>query len=103
MVEKRFIFVCCGAGKLSSYMAAEGIEKGLKKKGVKDIRIQHGMISDIPRYESQITVLVCSTNYQSQHSFPVFNGLSFVTGDTDGQEKLIDELVSYLNEHNLQE
>ena len=96
-MAERFIFVCCGAGKLTSFMAAEGVREGLKKRGVDGIRIQHGLINDVPRYERQITALVCSTNYKQKHDFPVFNGLPFVTMDLDGQKKLLDELVAFLN------
>jgi PTS system galactitol-specific IIB component len=94
--NKKFVFVCCGAGKLTSYMAAEGIRDGLKKRGIKNVNIQHGMISEVPRYEAQIDVLVCSTNYTSKHSFKVLSGLPFVVQDKEGEEKVINELVQVL-------
>jgi galactitol-specific phosphotransferase system IIB component len=101
MAEKKFIFVCCGAGKLTSFMAAEGIKKGLKEKGIiKDVKIQHGLISEVPRYESQIDILVCSTNYRKKHAFPVLNGMAFVVQDKEGEEKLINELVEILKNIN---
>jgi Phosphotransferase system, galactitol-specific IIB component len=96
MPDKKFIYVCCGAGKLTSYMAAEGIRDGLKKRGIKDVKIEHGMISDIPRYEGRIDILVCSTSYTAKHSFPVLNGLPFVVQDEAGEEKVIEELVELL-------
>ena len=51
--NKKFIFVCCGAGKLTSFMAAEGLRKGLKEIGIdmKKLKITHGMMHDIGRYE----------------------------------------------------
>jgi len=96
MAEKKFVFVCCGAGKLTSFMAAEGIKAGLKARNITDIKVQHGMINYIPRYQDKITALVCSTNYKQKHDFPVFNGLPFVIQDKTGEEKLLDELVEYL-------
>ncbi len=93
---KKFIFVCCGAGKLTSYMAAEGISAGLKKRGIKDVDVRHGMIGEIPRYEDHIDVLVCSTNYTSKHKFPVLNGLPFVVQDEEGKTKVIEELIEIL-------
>ena len=52
MKKQYFIFVCCGAGKLTSYMAAEGLKSGLKERGwdvKKQIKIEHGLINDVPR------------------------------------------------------
>ena len=97
-MAERFIFVCCGAGKLTSFMAAEGVREGLRERGITDVEIKHGLINDVPRYESRITALVCSTNYKQKHDFPVFNGLPFVVMDKDGQKKLLDDLVAFLNE-----
>ncbi len=96
MPDKKFIYVCCGAGKLTSFMAAEGIRNGLRKHGIKDVKIEHGMISDIPRYENRIDVLVCSTAYTAKHNFPVLNGLPFVVQDHAGEEKVIEELIDLL-------
>jgi len=93
---KKFVFVCCGAGKLTSFMAAEGIREGLKKRGIKGVEVKHGMIGEVPRYEDKIDILVCSTNYTAKHKFPVLNGLPFVIQDEEGKERVIEELVGIL-------
>ena len=95
-MEKKLIFVCCGAGKLTSFMAAEGIRAGLKVRKVTGFKVQHGMINDVPRHQDKIAALVCSTNYKQKHDFPVFNGLPFVIQDKVGEEKMLDELAEYL-------
>lgn len=97
---KYFIFVCCGAGKLTSFMAAEGLKKGLKMTGLdlKKVKIMHGMMHDIQRHEKNIDILVSSTNYKGSHDFPVYNGISFVTGDEKGQQALIENVAKQLQE-----
>ena len=97
---KYFVFVCCGAGKLTSFMAAEGLKKGLKAIGVdlKKVKIMHGMMHDIGRHEKNIDILVSSTNYKGSHAFPVHNGISFVTGDEKGQQELIASVAGQLRE-----
>ena len=96
--NKKFIFVCCGAGKLTSFMAAEGLRKGLKEIGIdmKKLKITHGMMHDIGRYEKDIDILVSSTNYKGNYSFPVFNGIAFVTGDEEGQKEVIQSVAELL-------
>lgn len=98
MANKKFIFVCCGAGKLTSFMAADGIRKEFKKRKIKNVNIQHGMMGDITRYKDKIDILVSSTNYKGEHDFPVINGISYVTGDEAGQAEVIEQLVKLLNE-----
>lgn len=105
-MKQRFIYVCCGGGKLTSYMAAEGIKEGLKKRGFnirKDVKIEHGVINDVPRLSDRIDILVSSTNYTRQHSFPVINAIAFVVQDHEGEEKVIDQVVALLNEMRAQE
>lgn len=105
-MKQRFIYVCCGGGKLTSYMAAEGIKEGLKKRGFnvrKDVKIEHGVINDVSRLSDRIDILVSSTNYTRQHSFPVINAIAFVVQDHEGEEKVIDQVVALLNEMRAQE
>lgn len=100
-MKQRFIYVCCGGGKLTSYMAAEGIRDGLKKRGIdirKDVKIQHGIINDIPRYKDRIDILVSSTNYRTVQEFPVINAMAFVVQDHEGEKKVIDEIERLLIE-----
>ncbi|MDR2156953.1 MAG: hypothetical protein LBO81_04135 [Clostridiales Family XIII bacterium] len=97
MADRKFIFVCCGAGKLTSFMCAEGIRKAFRERRIKGVNIQHGMMGDITRYKDKIDILVCSTNYKGEHSFPVINGISYVTGDEAGQEKVVVQLIELLN------
>jgi PTS system galactitol-specific IIB component len=96
MAEKKFIFVCCGAGILTSFMAAEGIRDAFKKRKITNVTIQHGMMTDITRYEDKIDILVSSTVYKGKHNFPVLCGVSFITGDEKGQEEVIQQLVALL-------
>ena len=99
-MSQKFIFVCCGGGKLTSFMAAEGIKAGLKKRGIdikKDVKIKHGIINDVSRLSDQIDILVSSTNYTKKHDFPVINAISFVIQDHEGEEKVINEIVELLN------
>lgn len=96
-----FIFVCCGAGKLTSYMAAEGIKNGLKSRGWdtrKRVKIQHGLINDVSRYTDKIDILVSSTNYTRTHDFPVVNGIAFVMQNEEDEIKCIDEVENYLKD-----
>lgn len=105
-MKQKFIYVCCGGGKLTSFMAAEGIKEGLKKKGFnlrKEVKIQHGVINDISRYSDQIDILVSSTNYTKQHKFPVINAIAFVIQDHEGEQKVIDEIERLLLEMKRQE
>ena len=100
-MKQKYIYVCCGGGKLTSYMAAEGIKAGLKKRGFdvrKEIKIEHGVINDIPRLSDRIDILVSSTNYTRQHEFPVVNAIAFVVQDHEGEEKVIDQVEALLNE-----
>ena len=98
MADKKFIFVCCGAGNLTSFMVAEGIRKEFKKHKITGVTVQHGMMTDITRYKDKIDILVSSTNYQGKHDFPVLCGVSYITGDEDGQEKLIKELLALVGD-----
>lgn len=100
-MQQKFIYVCCGGGKLTSFMAAEGIKEGLKKRGFdlrNEVKIQHGVINDIPRYQDKIDILVSSTNYKKEHSFPVINAIAFVMQDHDAEQKVIDEVEKLLKE-----
>ena len=96
MDVKKFIFVCCGAGILTSFMAAEGIRDAIKKRKIKDVTVQHGMMVDITRYQGKIDILVSSTNYTGKHDFPVLSGVSFVTGDEKSQEEVLKQLFELL-------
>ena len=101
MKKQYFIFVCCGAGQLTSYMAAEGLKSGLKERGgdvKKQIKIEHGLINDVPRYSDKIDILVSSTNYTRKHAFPVVNGIAFVMQNEEDEIKCIDEVEAYLKE-----
>lgn len=98
-MKQYFIFVCCGAGKLTSYMAEEGIKDGLKKRGwdiKRQLKIKHGLISDVPKLESEIDILVSSTTYSRTHSFPVVNGIGFVVQDDALMEQAVDEVETAL-------
>ena len=100
-MKQKFIYVCCGGGKLTSYMAAEGIKEGLKKRGFdlrNEIKIQHGVINDIPRYRDKIDILVSSTNYTKHQEFPVINAMAFVIQDHEGEKKVVDQVEALLNE-----
>ena len=96
---KLFIFVCCGAGKLTSYMAEEGIKKGLKEAGLhKSVKTMHGMMADITKWGNDIDILVTSSNYTGKHSFPVVSGVAFVTMDEEGQKVAIAKVVELVKE-----
>ncbi len=95
---KPLVLVVCGAGTLTSVMASQGIEDGLKKRGVKGYKIQVGRLDDVGRFADQITVLVSSMNVRQKYDFPVINAVSFLTGDEDGQEVVIDKVAKILKE-----
>jgi PTS system galactitol-specific IIB component len=90
---KPFVMVVCGAGTLTSVMAAQGIEDGLKKKGLKNYKIKVGRIDEVKTNESKIDVLVASMKVRNDYSFPVINAVSFLTGDEEGQQKVIDQVA----------
>ncbi|MGX8833203.1 hypothetical protein ACWG0P_03240 [Amedibacillus sp. YH-ame6] len=99
-MSKALVLVVCGAGTLTSVVASQGVEEGLKKRGVKDYEIKVGRLDDIGRYADRITVLVASMNVRQTYDFPVLNAISFLTGDEDGQNRVIDKVAEILNEEN---
>lgn len=95
-MSKKLVLVVCGAGTLTSVVASQGIEEGLKKRGVSEVQVKTGRIDDIERYQDQISVLVSTMNIRQKYSFPVVNAISFLIGDDYGMEKAIDKVVEYL-------
>ena len=91
MNRKPLVLVVCGAGTLTSVIASQGVEQGLKKRGIKV-----GRLDDIGRYADRITVLVASMNIRQKYDFPVINAISFLTGDEDGQERVVDKVADIL-------
>ena len=71
-------------------------EQGLKKRGITDVEIKVGRLDDIGRYADRITVLVASMNIRQKYDFPVINAISFLTGDEDGQERVVDKVADIL-------
>lgn len=96
--NKKLVLVVCGAGTLTSVMASQGVEEGLKKKGIKDVEIKVGRIDDIERFRDRISVLVCTMNIRTKYEFPVIRGTAFITGDEDGQEEIIEKVAACLSE-----
>ena len=96
--KKKLVLVVCGAGTLTSVMASQGVEEGLKKKGIKDVEIKVGRIDDIDRFRDRISVLVCTMNIRTKYEFPVIRGTAFSTGDEAGQQEIIDKVADYLTE-----
>ena len=41
MNRKPLVLVVCGAGTLTSVIASQGVEQGLKKRGITDVDIVH--------------------------------------------------------------
>lgn len=95
---KRLVLVVCGAGTLTSVMASQGVEEGLRKKGIKDVEVKVGRIDDIGRFQDRISVLVCTMNLRTKYDFPVIRGTAFITGDEEGQEEVINKIAEYLAE-----
>lgn len=93
---KKLVMVVCGAGTLTSVMASQGVEEGLKKRGIKDVEIKVGRIDDIERFKDQISVLVCTMNLRTEYPFPVIRGTCFITGDEEGQEDVVNKVAEYL-------
>lgn len=56
-------------------------------------------MDDIGRYRDRITVLVTSMNVREKYEFPVINAVSFLTGDEEGQRKVIDQVAQILTEN----
>ncbi len=97
MNKKPLVLVVCGAGTLTSVMAAQGIEEGLRKKGIKGANIKVSKLQDVGQY-SDIKVLVTSMNVRgAKYDFPVINGISFVIGDEGGQQKVINQVAEILS------
>jgi galactitol-specific phosphotransferase system IIB component len=90
MACKQFAFACCGAGELTSFMEAEENRNVHKKHGIKNAKIQHGMIAEVPRYADSINVLDCCTTYTAKHEF-VLDGLPFVIQVNEGEACVTDE------------
>lgn len=95
---KKLVLVVCGAGTLTSVMASQGVEEGLRKKGIKNVEVKVGRIDDIERFQDRISVLVCTMNLRTKYEFPVIRGTAFITGDEDGQEEVINKVVECLAE-----
>ena len=83
MNRKPLVLVVCGAGTLTSVIASQG-------------EIKVGRLDDIGRYADRITVLVASMNIRQKYDFPVINAISFLTGDEDGQERVVDKVADIL-------
>ena len=94
--KKKLVLVVCGAGTLTSVMASQGVEEGLKKKGIKDVEIKVGRIDDIERFRDRISVLICTMNIRTEYEFPVIRGTAFITGDEEGQKEIVDRTAAYL-------
>ena len=95
MANRKFIFVCCGAGNLTSFMVAEGIRKELKKRKITGVTVEHGRMMDITTNKDRIDILVSSTNLKGgNYDFPVLSGVSFITGDEEGQKEFLEQLVA---------
>ncbi|KMY52315.1 PTS sucrose transporter subunit IIABC [Peribacillus loiseleuriae] len=77
-------------------MAAQGIEEGLKKRKITNVKVKAGRIDDIERHKDDLAVLVSTMKIKQEYSFPVFNAVAFITGDEDGQEQIISEVVNIL-------
>lgn len=99
-MSKPFVLVVCGAGTLTSVIASQGVEQGLKQRGIKDVEIKVGRLDDIGRYADRITVLVASMNIRQNYDFPVLNAISFLTGDEDGQNRVIDKVADIVQQAN---
>lgn len=95
-MNKKLVFVVCGAGTLTSLIASQGIDEGIKKRGIKNIEVRNGRLDDIERLSDQIVILVSTMNIRQKFEFPVLNAISFLTGDENGQNEIIDKIVSYL-------
>lgn len=98
MEAKKLILVVCGAGTLTSVIASQGVQEGLDAHGIKDVEVKVGRLDDVGRFEDRITVLVASMNIREKYDFPVINAISFLTGDEEGQEKVIDKIIAILKE-----
>ena len=91
MNRKPLVLVVCGAGTLTSVIASQGVEQGLKKRGITDVEIKVGRLDDIGRYADRITVLVASMNIRQK-----YEAISLLTGDEDGQERVVDKVADIL-------
>lgn len=100
MNHKPLVLVVCGAGTLTSVIASQGVEQGLKKRGIKEVEIKVGRLDDIGRYADRISVLVASMNIRQNYDFPVLNAISFLTGDEDGQERVIEKVAEIIRKEN---
>lgn len=98
MNSRPLVLVVCGAGTLTSVIASQGVEQGLKKRGITDVEIKVGRLDDIGRYADRITVLVASMNIRQKYDFPIINAISFLTGDEDGQERVVEKVADILNQ-----
>ncbi|MCR1899117.1 hypothetical protein NSA47_08990 [Irregularibacter muris] len=98
-MSKKLVLVVCGAGTLTSVIASQGIEEGLKKRGVNEVQVKTGRIDDIERFQNQISVLVSTMNIRQQYSFPVVNAIAFLIGDDYGMEKAIDKVADILKDN----
>ncbi|MGX8700821.1 PTS sucrose transporter subunit IIABC [Caproiciproducens sp.] len=95
-MSKKLILVVCGAGTLTSVVAAQGIREGLEKKGLSDFEVKTGRIDEVERLQDQISVLVSTMNLRQKYAFPVVNAIAFLTGDESGMEKAIDKVAECL-------
>ncbi len=95
-MNKKLVFVVCGAGTLTSLIASQGIDEGLKKRGIKNVDVRNGRLDDIERLSDQIVILVSTMNIRQKYEFPVINAISFLTGDEDRQNEIIEEIATYL-------
>src|SRR5690625_3872280 len=95
MTEK-LIMVVCGAGTLTSVAAAQGIEEGLRERNISNFTMKVGKIDDIEGNKDNIDVLACSMNIREEYPFPVINVISFMTGDEEKQEEVINKIADIL-------
>lgn len=98
MEEKKLVLVVCGAGTLTSVIASQGIQEGLDRRGITNAEIKVGRLDDVGRFQDRINVLVSTMNIREKYDFPVLNAISFLTGDEEGQDKLVDKVVSILKQ-----
>lgn len=95
-MEKKLVLVVCGAGTLTSVIASQGVKDGLDKNKISDVEVKVGRLDDIERYKERITVLVSSMNIREKYDFPVINAISFLTGDEEGQENVVNKVIEAL-------
>ncbi|MCI1857532.1 MAG: PTS sugar transporter subunit IIB [Sporolactobacillus sp.] len=90
------ILVACGAGVVTSTIAVNKVDEGLKSHGISSdqYKVDQTSIAQVASLADNYDLVITTAQYNNQIGVPVLNGLPFLTNI--GADQLIDQIVKTL-------